>query len=484
MLETILNSFNEEVKKKFAELEQTLYETLDFSAIEQELAEIMNSFSALVLQAMLNQLLSDPVFVAALKQMGGRMGMKYKEHRTITVRLYNGQTIEVKTPYFIKAKPKGRRRQKKKQNKRAHLGLVVLGFIGRGSAWFVSEVVKMALLCPSFAVVKEVLAGRGIEIDVKTVRRLCQELGIIGLAGRGQISLAENEELQGYTLVIGIDGGRLRERIAKEGPKKRGEKGPGYAGEWKEPKLFTIYLMDAAGKVVKEFAPLHDATMADKDGLFALLEQYLVVLDWSAVSRIVFCGDGAKWIWLGVKTLCQKFGFDPGQIYQVIDYTHAKQNLRELIALISDDRQQQATLYGKWKKLLWQGNIEALYQAICQTVSGERQKQALTKWKNYFDPNRKRMQYQHFKANGIACGSGCVESAIRRVINLRLKAAGTFWNRDMAEYFLFLRSQLISGRWSIFMQNVSRRLVKLATTVRSNKKSPLSGGFLSLGRVA
>ncbi len=78
MLETILNSFNEEVKKKFAELEQMLYETLDFSAIEQELAEIMNSFSALVLQAMLNQLLSDPVFVAALKQMGGRMGMYYE----------------------------------------------------------------------------------------------------------------------------------------------------------------------------------------------------------------------------------------------------------------------------------------------------------------------------------------------------------------------------------------------------------------------
>ncbi|MCP4460676.1 MAG: hypothetical protein GY816_22035 [Cytophagales bacterium] len=360
----------------------------------------------------------------------------------------------------------------------------MLGFIGRGSAWFVSEVVKMALLCPSFAVAKEVLAGRGIEIDVKTVRRLCRELGIIGLAGRGQISMDGNEELQGYTLVIGIDGGRLRERIAKEGPKKRGEKGPGYAGEWKEPKLFTIYLMDAVGKVVKEFAPLHDATMADKDGLFALLEQYLVALDWSSVSKIVFCGDGAKWIWLGVERLCQKFGFGSGQIYQVIDYIHAKQNLRELIALISDDPQQQASLYGKWKKLLWQGNIEALYQVICQTVSGERQEQALTKWKNYFDLNRKRMQYQHFKTNGIVCGSGCVESAIRRVINLRLKAAGTFWSRDMAEYFLFLRSQLISGRWSIFIQNASLRLVKLATTFLSNKISPLSGDFLSFGRLA
>jgi hypothetical protein len=55
-----------------------------------------------------------------------------------------------------------------------------------------------------------------------------------------------------------------------------------------------------------------------------------------------------------------------------------------------------------------------------------------------------------------AHSSGCVESAIRRVINLRLKAPGTFWTQDMAEYFLFLRSQLLSGRWDTFIHNVAR----------------------------
>jgi hypothetical protein len=43
------------------------------------------------------------------------------------------------------------------------------------------------------------------------------------------------------------------------------------------------------------------------------------------------------------------------------------------------------------------------------------------------------------------------------VINLRLKAPGTFWKEPRAESFLFLRAQLISGRWSIFFQNVLRR---------------------------
>ena len=65
------------------------------------------------------------------------------------------------------------------------------------------------------------------------------------------------------------------------------------------------------------------------------------------------------------------------------------------------------------------------------------------------------MHYAQFKEKGLPTGSGHVESAIRRVINLRLKAPGTFWLKEMAECFLFLRSQLISGRWNVFMGNLT-----------------------------
>ena len=71
------------------------------------------------------------------------------------------------------------------------------------------------------------------------------------------------------------------------------------------------------------------------------------------------------------------------------------------------------------------------------------------------------MAYAKLKAMKMPIGSGAVESAIRRVINLRLKAPGTFWTRDMAEYFLFLRSQLLSGRWDIVLTNIARQTAKL-----------------------
>ncbi len=71
------------------------------------------------------------------------------------------------------------------------------------------------------------------------------------------------------------------------------------------------------------------------------------------------------------------------------------------------------------------------------------------------------MQYKKFKVANVPCGSGFVESAIRRVINMRLKSAGSFWKRQMAEYMLFLRSQFLSGRWSIFFKNVRCKTASL-----------------------
>jgi predicted transposase YbfD/YdcC len=41
------------------------------------------------------------------------------------------------------------------------------------------------------------------------------------------------------------------------------------------------------------------------------------------------------------------------------------------------------------------------------------------------------------------------ESAIRRVVNLRIKGAGIFWHREHAEAMLMLRSFYKAGRWNV-----------------------------------
>jgi hypothetical protein len=243
--------------------------------------------------------------------------------------------------------------------------------------------------------------------------------------------LADDESLAGHTLVIGIDGGRMRERRKKPGAKKKGQKRQGYYTPWREPKLFTLYLLDAQGQRVEEFVPLHDATLGNHHQIFAILQQYLVALNLKDVARIVFCADGAPWIWSGVEALCQQMGWSDEMVYQVLDYPHAQQNLQEIIDLLPAKTSGKSKLERQWKTLLWQGDIQGLRQEICRRLKGPKKKQGLKKWQSYFAPNEKRMCYETFKEKHIPQGSGCVESAIRRVINLRLKSAGSFWTAEI-----------------------------------------------------
>ncbi len=339
-----------------------------------------------------------------------------------------------------------------------------MGILGQASPTFLSKTIQMALLCPSLETARAVLDEQGIQINVKTLRRYCRLAGEKGMEWRGLISLDGTEKLDGITVVIGIDGGRLRERRRKRGRRKKGLKRQGFSTEWKEPKLFTIYFLNADGEVIRKLPPLHDATMEDHNGMFALLEQYLTALPIEKAERIVFCGDGAPWIWSDTIELCKRMNLDMTKVHQVLDYTHAKQQLGKLLDYVGKKgkgKRQKGNLDQAWRNLLWNGEIDNLKTEIERHCVGKRQISALKKWQSYFKDNENRMQYQAFETQCLPCGSGSVESAIRRVINLRLKAPGTFWTVEMAEIFLFLRSQLISGRWSIMMRNLTRQLARV-----------------------
>jgi hypothetical protein len=459
--ETILQYFGPYIQKEVARLSEELRKTWDLRQFEDEMMQLMNQLEAYLILGVLEQRLTDPVFLQQLKLLGGKMGMGFKEYRTIRVRLCSGLQLTITSPYFLKAKPKRGRKKRGPNGRGKHLGLEVLGILGQTSPAFLSKTVQMALLCPSFEVAKAVLKEQGVDINVKTLHRYCMLVGERGMKWRGVMSLDGTENLVGVTVVVGIDGGRLRERRRKSGRRKRGQKRQGFYTDWREPKLFTIYFLDAKGEVMRELAPLHDATMGDHEAAFLLLEQYLSVLPLDQAEKLVFCGDGAPWIWADVVSLCEKMHLDMTKVHQVLDYTHAKQQLDKLLDHVGKRKCQKGKLEHKWKNLLWNGQIDDLKTEIEKQCVGSRKVTALKKWKKYFKKNENRMQYQSFEGLHIPCGSGSVESAIRRIINLRLKAPGTFWTIEVAEVFLFLRSQLISGRWSIMMHNLTRQIARM-----------------------
>ena len=457
MLDTILQEIREKVKNTLPSLIGNLEETLRLEEFERSLRSLTQEITGTVMGPVLNQVLHDESLLKRLREAAGTMGYKYKAHRPLTVRVLDGVEVAVQSPYFTK---KGRKRGKKKRGpngRGCHLLLEVLGFIGQSSPTLVEEGVQLALLCPSFEVARQMLDARQITLDKKTLRRLCNALGELGLEQRATVGLEADPDLTGKTLYVGIDGGRLRTRVAKRGPIPEGKKRAGFTTPWREPKLFTLYTLDENGRTDLEWCPFHDATLGDADAVFALLEATLRQLPLDQIERIVFLGDGAEWIWPRVGQLIWKLGFPPDKAVQILDYYHNIETLWEVVQLQPKrSPKQQRACFKKWKSLLWEGNRDQLRQEVLPALRGKKRKQALNAL-IHFEKHAERMRYPYFKQQGLPIGSGHVESAIRRVINLRLKAPGTFWKEENAEYFLFLRSQLISGRWSIFFHNVTRR---------------------------
>ena len=58
------------------------------------------------------------------------------------------------------------------------------------------------------------------------------------------------------------------------------------------------------------------------------------------------------------------------------------------------------------------------------------------------------MDYARIAALKLPIGSGAIESAIRRVVNLRLKGPSIYWHKTTAKAVLLLRSYWCFAKWS------------------------------------
>jgi hypothetical protein len=114
----------------------------------------------------------------------------------------------------------------------------------------------------------------------------------------------------------------------------------------------------------------------------------------------------------------------------------------------------------KWvrrqRRRLKDGRVDDVIEEIRGFCMGRNAKKLTTEL-NYFVDRRELMRYADFRARGIPLGSGGVESAIRRVVNLRLKGPSIFWRGPNAERMLHLRSYLKAGRWDELMLRVMHR---------------------------
>lgn len=446
------------------QLELPIQAAIDDFEQHADVNQILNQLRTLVIQfvedlvaSVIQQKLYCQEFLATLKSIAGKSAFRFNGYKKTSIRLLSGRSICIMSPHFkpIEPKKRGRKSKKRKAKNGCHLGLTYSGFIDRSSILLSSSAIQAALLCPSFEIARQTLNSFGIEINVKTLQNLCRDLGMQAIRHRSEITLSEMDDVDGRVLAVFMDGGRLRERIPKRGRRPVNQKRQGYHTDWREPIQIVIEWLNDDGSRDKNALPLYDATLDGIDKAFDMLESYLLQINVTKADKVAFCGDGARQYWKRFSILAQQLNIK--EHYEIIDYTHAKQNLFEIVDKLPKRMGAKAIskTFDQWKNDLWQGNLAAIKGQIRELIkSPKKNKEAMKKFKNYFEKNNHRMQYNTFREKGLPTGSGCVESAIRRVINLRLKAPGTFWKRETAETMLFLRSTLLCGRWHVMLKNI------------------------------
>ena len=413
----------------------------DFLGFEESLYQMTTDLYNKISKELIESTCVEALFLEKQKALAKSKGLKKLQLRPCTLYLRTGYQVKVESYY-------GRKCVKDYKGTR-HCLLLFWNFRANSSPMFQSITTLLSVLCPSYDVAKWLLFYQGVTCSFDRVRKTSLALSSEVEDNRVDSQLAAKETLSGKRVVIGIDGGRCR---TKKYLKARTPKGNlKFETNWKEPKLFVIDIIDSEGNRKKDHLPVYDSTFGD-DESFDLLGQYLSALQIQDCLEVQFVGDGAKWIWNRVRPMLLGLGVAPDKITETLDYYHASENLHKLKQYI--DVEEKEAIFEKMKDALWQGDVDQLGELIKASMNDVKLED-FTPFQ-YFKNNEKRIDYQGFRSKKLVCGSGIVESGIRRIINLRFKSPSTFWYPNNVEKLILMRSIALSGRWEIMMKNINK----------------------------
>jgi len=419
-----------------------------FEKDEQEIYQFTNDLGDVIVQHQLQRVCDQETIRQAGRQLAQAMPGRVKNQglRDVRIQTLHGGTITIKTAYF------SRNCDSRKPNRGCYPALMFLGIYGRRprvTPALANYIVLMVTAMGSMEEAEVWLAKQGIEWSVNGIRTLTYQYATRARHAQQQRAISLGESVAGRRVVISVDGGRLRVRRNKRGPKtKKGRNR--YHTNWREPKLLIIYVIDDKGNMDHTWSPIIDGLLKNHgrapDAIFELIRYYLSSLDIGQADRVMFVADGARWIWRRVACLFSSLGLRDDQVIELVDFYHAVEHLSKVGDLRRGwTKTQRRQWIRKQRKRLLKGQVARVIDAVDELCTGRMSKKVRTE-RNYFHHNAARMNYFQMQLEQLPLGSGAMESAIRRVVNLRLKGAGIFWHEDSANALLMLRSYYKAGR--------------------------------------
>ena len=221
--------------------------------------------------------------------------------------------------------------------------LVVLGIYDRCTPKLASDASRAVAMLSSLAEAQAQLRSEGIALDIKTLRSTAYRYAARARAAQQSAACGLLDRVTGKRVVVSLDGGRVRVRRKKRGPKtKKGRNR--FHTDWKEPKLLILYVVGDDGRPSQTWAPIIDGTLRGPEAVFALLLSYARQIGLNAADKVLFIADGAPWIWRRIQRLVAALGLSPTQVLGLIDFYHAAKQLSDAVKL----RRWSATQRTRW----------------------------------------------------------------------------------------------------------------------------------------
>jgi hypothetical protein len=180
------------------------------------------------------------------------------------------------------------------------------------------------------------------------------------------------------------------------------------------------------------------ARLGDYEGFKQAVTDALTLERAWECPHLVVIGDGAPWVWTLADEICHG-------ATQILDYPHALEHATETAQVVFGADDPCVALWTtRVERLLWEGRVDDLVREVEACVFGARgpARQALVDLARYYRTNATRMRYDHYRAAGLPCGSGAIESAHRHVLQKRMKLAGQHWSPERADRLAQLRAAL------------------------------------------
>src|SRR6266436_3890049 len=440
----------------------------DLLQLEQRLSTAAGQVADQIVLVQLTRAHEDEVFVRqaiAHARAQSPVPLIHKGFRTTSVLLLGGTRLVLETPY-LREDRRGRRGRRRHTRGPYGAGcypvLEALGIADRVSPATRAEVALHVVQAASYREAAAMLARRGLACDVSSLVRISTataeasiRLRDAALAAALRVPVPRDGPLAGKRVRVSLDGGRVRLRRTHRG-RKTAKGRHGVATPWREPRVLVIDILDDQGQPDRLRLPLYDVLIGNADAVWALLIGYSRLLGAAYADVVAFIADGAEWICKRVEPLRTLAEIPAAKLVEVLDFYHASQYLSETLATCRTmPKAQRHTLYKRLRHALrhQSDGVEVVQEALRALAITHRSK-AIPRALSYLETHAHRLRYVTLEACKLPIGSGQVESAVRRVVNLRFKAPGSFWTETTVSGLMHLRAAFKAGRWDEIMLGV------------------------------